>query len=89
MYANENEVIPAGKVKILIYRNILEIKSEQSWKLKHCGYQDQYFISMWDSAKERIKKKIKSVHSGYRDLAIGIKGIQFYSFQLSGFVTVI
>ena len=25
---------------------------------------------------ERIKKKIKRVHSGYRDLAIGVKDIQ-------------
>ena len=32
--------------------------------------------------KERIKKKIKSVHVGCRDLAIGIKGIQYKSIQL-------
>ena len=32
--------------------------------------------------KERIKKKITSAQSGYRDLAIGIKGVQFKSFQL-------
>ena len=25
--------------------------------------------------KDRIKRKIKSVHSGYRDLEIGIKGV--------------
>ena len=31
--------------------------------------------------KEKIKK-IKSVHSGYRDLAIWIKGIQYQSLQL-------
>ena len=29
-----------------------------------------------------MKKKSKSVHSGYRDLGIGIKGIQYKSFQL-------
>ena len=28
-----------------------------------------------------MKKKIKSVHSGYRDLAIDIKGFQYKSFQ--------
>jgi len=27
--------------------------------------------------KERIKKKLKSVDSGYRDLKIRIKGIQY------------
>ena len=29
--------------------------------------------------KERIKKKIKSVPSGYKDLVIRIKGIQYKS----------
>ena len=31
--------------------------------------------------KERIKQKIKNVHNKYRDLAIGVKGIQYKSFQ--------
>ena len=31
---------------------------------------------------ERIRKKIKRVHSGYRDLAIGVKDIQYKSCQL-------
>ena len=35
--------------------------------------------------KEKIKQKIKSVHSGYRELAIGIKGIQYSSITLTNY----
>ena len=34
------------------------------------------------TAKERIKQKIKSVDSEYRDLGIRTMGIQYKSFQL-------
>ena len=43
----------------------------------------------WNQAgisKKRTKQKLISVHSGYRDLTIGIKGIKYKSFQVNVFV---
>ena len=58
-------------------RQILKFRA-RSIGLSLVGIQQGY-------PKERIIKKIKSVHIGYRDLAIGIKGFQYKSFQLSSF----
>ena len=52
--------------------------------LKCCAH-DQWENSHWLQSSREIRKRglsIKSVDSGYRDLEIKIKGIQYKSFQL-------
>ena len=63
-------------IRVLLAETEEPIRSQKSLRAINelLGTQQGYL-------KERNKQKIKRVYSGYRDLSIGIKGIQCKSFQ--------